>query len=78
MLLYRTTDGGSHWTVVKRFDAEQNFSSLSFVDSKVGFALTSRYSADGSAGYRTMWKSTDGGLTWSVMSAVPTGPNRCC
>ena len=78
--LYRTTDGGSHWTVAKPFDAEQNFSSLSFVDSKVGFAMTSRYSADGSAGYQTMWKTTDGGLTWSVMSSLPTGPRGrgCC
>jgi hypothetical protein len=76
--VYRTTDGGSHWTVVKRFDAEQSLSGLSFVDSTIGFAITSRYSADGSADYRTMWKTTDGGHTWSVMSTVPTGPNGCC
>jgi hypothetical protein len=76
--LYRTTDGGKTWAVVKQFAGEQNSGGLSFVDSKVGFALTSRHSADGSSGFSTMWKSTDGGKTWSVITSVPTGPNRCC
>jgi photosystem II stability/assembly factor-like uncharacterized protein len=76
--LYRTTNGGSTWGVVKRFDSEQGVDGLSFVDSKVGFALTSRHSADWNSGYRTMWKTSDGGQTWSVMSTVPTGPQGCC
>jgi hypothetical protein len=78
VLLYRTTNGGSTWGVVKWFDSEQSVDDLSFVDARVGFALTSRHSADGTAGYRTMWKSADGGQTWSVMSTVPTGPQGCC
>jgi hypothetical protein len=72
--LYRTTDGGSNWAVVKRFAPEQNAIGLSFVDTKVGFAMTSRYAPDGKSGYSTMWKTTDGGQTWSVMSSQATGP----
>jgi hypothetical protein len=75
--LYRTTDGGSSWAVVKQFASEQFVSGLSFVDLRVGFALTSRYSPDGKSGYSTMWKTADGGRSWSVMSSVPTG-GRCC
>jgi photosystem II stability/assembly factor-like uncharacterized protein len=76
--LYRTTDGGSSWAVVKQFASEQSVSDLSFVDPNVGFALTSRYSPDGRSGYSTMWKTTDGGRSWSVMSTVPTGGRGAC
>ena len=71
--LYRTTDGGRNWAPIKQFAGEQNVGGFSFVNSRVGFALTSRYSPDGSSGYSTMWKTTDGGQTWSVVSSVPTG-----
>jgi hypothetical protein len=76
--LYRTTDGGGSWAVVKQFASEQSVSDLSFVDPNVGFALTSRYSPDGRSGYSTMWKTTDGGRSWSVMSTVPTGGRGAC
>jgi photosystem II stability/assembly factor-like uncharacterized protein len=75
--LYRTTDGGSNWVLVKRFAGEQYINGLSFINSTVGFALTARYSADGKSGYSTMWRTTDGGSTWSAMSTAPTG-GRCC
>jgi hypothetical protein len=75
--LYGTTDGGVRWTVTKQFVGEQNTNGLSFVSPTVGFAITARHSADGNSGYSTMWKTTDGGSTWSVMSTVPTG-GRCC
>jgi photosystem II stability/assembly factor-like uncharacterized protein len=70
--LYRTTNGGRDWTVLKQFASEQHLD-FRFVDSRNGFALTSRFAADGKSGYSTMWKTTDGGQTWSVMSTVPTG-----
>jgi hypothetical protein len=75
--LFRTTDGGSHWTMVMRFASEQNAGGLSFVDTKTGFVLTSRYAPDRQSGYSDMWKTTDGGQTWSTMSSVPVGP-ACC
>jgi|GEM_PF-1280809 len=74
--LYRTTDGGTRWVLVKQFVGESNANGVSFVSPTVGFAITVRYSADRSSGYSTMWKTTDGGSTWSVMSTVPTG--GCC
>ena len=76
--LYRTTDAGSSWTVVKRFASEQKADGLMFFDSKTGFVLTSRYAPDRNSGYSTMWKTADGGKTWSVMSSKPNGGNRCC
>jgi hypothetical protein len=75
--LHRTADGGITWTAVKQFAGEQNVGGLSFVSPTVGFAITARHSADGKSGYSTMWKTTDGGSTWSVMSTVPTG-GGCC
>jgi photosystem II stability/assembly factor-like uncharacterized protein len=75
--LYRTSDGGRTWSIVKRFAPEQKANGLKFVDLKVGFVVTTRYAADGNSGYSTMWKTTDGGQSWSVMSSKATGP-RCC
>jgi photosystem II stability/assembly factor-like uncharacterized protein len=72
--LYRTSDGGQDWVVVKQFASEQYAGGVAFVDPATGFALTVRYAPDGNSGYRTMWKTTDGGQTWSVMSSVATGP----
>jgi photosystem II stability/assembly factor-like uncharacterized protein len=73
--LYRTTNRGRDWAVVKRFASEQGLYSVKFVDTQTGFALTLRTSADQSFTYTTMWKSTDGGQTWSLMSSVRTvGP----
>lgn len=72
--LYRTTDGGASWTVLRRFTSEQYVDGYAFPGSTSGFVLTSRYTADGTSGYSTFWKSTDGGKTWSVVSSVKTGP----
>lgn len=72
--LYRTTNGGRSWALIKQFATEQSVTGFRFLDSRNGFVRTSRYSPDRMSGYSTMWKTTDGGLTWSVMSTVPTGP----
>lgn len=72
--LYRTTDGGRDWAVVKQFASEYSANDLTFVDPETGFALTARYAPDGNSGYSTMWKTTDGGQTWTVMSSVAIGP----
>jgi photosystem II stability/assembly factor-like uncharacterized protein len=45
--LYRTTDGGNRWVLVKQFVAEQTTGGLSFVSPTVGFVITARHSADG-------------------------------
>jgi photosystem II stability/assembly factor-like uncharacterized protein len=76
--LYRTTDGGKTWTVVSRFSSEKVLNSFTFPNSNTGFVLTSRYAADGTSGTSTVWKTTDGGQTWSVVSTVPNQGSRCC
>jgi photosystem II stability/assembly factor-like uncharacterized protein len=68
--LYRTTDGGRNWAVIKAFASEQNVGGFRFLDTRTGFVLTSRYAPDGMSGFTTMWKTTDGGQSWSVMSLV--------
>jgi photosystem II stability/assembly factor-like uncharacterized protein len=71
--LYRTTDGGSHWAVVKPFASEQSLNGFKFLDSKTGFVLTSRYAPDGKSGVSTMWKTTDGGKSWAVVTSISNG-----
>jgi photosystem II stability/assembly factor-like uncharacterized protein len=72
--LYRTTDGGSSWVVVSLFSSEKYVNGYIFTDVNTGFVLTARYSPDGSSGFSTLWNTTDGGQTWSVISSVPVGP----
>jgi photosystem II stability/assembly factor-like uncharacterized protein len=74
LTLYRTTNGGRDWAVIKQFATEQNLIGFRFIDPKIGFLLTSRYAPDRRSGTSTMWKTTDGGQTWSVLSSRPTGP----
>lgn len=76
--VYRTTNGGQDWVVVTQFASEQYLDRSRFLDSSNGFALTRRYVPDGSSGYSTLWKTTDGAQTWSVVSSVPIGPRGAC
>jgi photosystem II stability/assembly factor-like uncharacterized protein len=76
--LYRTTNGGRNWAVIKQFAPEQNVSGFRFLDSKTGYLITTRYAPDMKSGFSTMWKTGDGGTTWSVVNSKPTGPGGCC
>ena len=58
--LYRTNDAGRHWSIVtKGLFSGQNVTDVQFLDATTGFAFTDRSSA-------TPWKTTDGGLTWTL------------
>jgi hypothetical protein len=50
--LYRTTDGGNRWVLVKQFLGEQTTGGLSFVSATVGCVITARHSADGKSPHR--------------------------
>jgi photosystem II stability/assembly factor-like uncharacterized protein len=71
--LYRTTNGGTSWAVVKPFPSEQSLNGFKFLDSKTGFVLTSRYAPDNKSGFSTMWKTTDGGKSWVVLISISNG-----
>jgi photosystem II stability/assembly factor-like uncharacterized protein len=56
-VILRTTDGGANWTRVTGNIPDKQFEDVEFVDTNVGFAVSS----DG-----VLIRSEDGGLTWSV------------
>lgn len=61
--LYRSTDGGRSWTAVKRgLFAGNCVDQFQFINSTVGFVYTSPMAG-------VPWRTTDGGLTWSLACA---------
>ena len=68
--LFRTTDGGAHWSQVRGgLFVGQSVAEVAFVDSRNGFAFT-----DGST--QAPWSTTDGGLTWRLPSGYRTVPGN--
>jgi len=61
--LYRSTDGGRSWTAVKRgLFAASCVDQFDFINATVGFLYTSPIAG-------VPWRTTDGGLTWSLACA---------
>jgi photosystem II stability/assembly factor-like uncharacterized protein len=71
--LYRTTDSGRDWALVKKsVFSGQTVSEFQFTDASIGFAFTSPSQG-------VPWKTTDGGLTWSLPAPYKTiGGNVSC
>ncbi|MHB9146318.1 MAG: WD40/YVTN/BNR-like repeat-containing protein [Symbiobacteriia bacterium] len=65
VLLYRTTDAGESWrsTSVNELLGPAG-TSVSFVDSQTGWLATWQAGPNQSG---RLWKTTDGGLTWTLL-----------
>jgi photosystem II stability/assembly factor-like uncharacterized protein len=80
--LYRTTDGGKSWQRVLYVDDETGATdvAMDWSDPEVLYAATyqrrrSAFGFDGGGPGSALWKSTDGGTTWSRLSGngLPAG-----
>ncbi len=60
-ILYRTSDGGQHWTQLSTSESLKNVSQLDFVSDQIGWAISSTTS-------NSVLKTVDGGYTWRVIS----------
>lgn len=61
--LFRTTDGGGHWTKLPRNPYDPggtSVKSMSFTGPDTGYVLT-----DSNAGQSIVWQTTDGGQRWT-------------
>ena len=66
--LYRTTDGGQNWALIKQgLFSGHSVHEYQFIDTTTGFAYTSPLAGP-------PWKTTDGGLTWSLACASRSLP----
>jgi photosystem II stability/assembly factor-like uncharacterized protein len=67
--LFRTGDGGRHWTPVRTDLGQTSISIIQFMDATTGWALAGGYcvfSQCWPAGGSALLKTTDGGRTWTV------------
>lgn len=80
--LYRTTDGGRTWVHVLKTDEETGATdvAIDWNDPNVLYAATYQrrrraYGFDGGGPGSALWKSTDGGTTWTKLTGngLPTG-----
>jgi photosystem II stability/assembly factor-like uncharacterized protein len=62
-ILYRTSDGGQHWTQLSTSESLKNVSQLDFVSDQIGWAISSTPS-------NSVLKTVDGGHTWTVISSL--------
>jgi photosystem II stability/assembly factor-like uncharacterized protein len=72
--VYRTTDGGGHWSKVS-FKTEQQMmgvQSIQFSDDNHGYLLLSGDMATGNE-MVSVYKTDDGGATWSLLGAMKPG-----
>lgn len=61
--LISTSDGGQHWTLLPASSAFQGVTSLNFVSSTTGWAIS-----EPPSGVLALLKTTDGGHTWAVVT----------
>jgi photosystem II stability/assembly factor-like uncharacterized protein len=62
-ILYRTSDGGQHWTQLPTSESLKNVSQLDFVSEQIGWAISSTTP-------NSVLKTVDGGYTWKVISSI--------
>ena len=66
--IYRTTDGGLTWTVVKSDLPSMDFGTIHFVDAQHGFIMASNQSIG--LGPSGLLVTGDGGVTWTQIHPV--------
>lgn len=66
--LYKTTDGGQHWTNVGNVNDAQQLSNLNFANSSIGWIIRA-----GQGGTSTLMMTRDGGKNWGVVSPKEQG-----
>lgn len=78
--VFRSTDGGSSWTVaetpIRSGQASQGVFSLWFADDRRGVAVGGDY-LDEPNPAQTAATTTDGGMTWNPVEISPTGFREC-
>lgn len=62
--LYKTTDGGQHWTLLHDYVETRTIADLFFISPEVGFFA-------GHDGAEAIYRTTDGGATWTKVSTGP-------
>lgn len=63
-VLYRTTDGGRTWNVLKDFQKRFSIANVRFITGQTGY-LVGNYGSDPGAPVDVIMKTTDGGQTWT-------------
>src|SRR5438132_214317 len=63
--LLRTTDGGKTWNAPKTPGRATDVIWVGFTDARVGAALAHGYDASAKTEVTALWRTTDGGATWS-------------
>src|SRR5207248_10082203 len=77
-LIWRTTDGGSHWTPLTDLFPSLGINSIAFspLDTNVVFAGTGSFASGGTVGGPIgLLRTTDGGATWSIVDRKSTRLN---
>lgn len=63
-VLYKTTDGGRSWSILKDFQSRFSIANVYFITGSTGY-LVGNYGGDPSAPVDVIMKTTDGGATWT-------------
>ena len=80
--IYKTTDGGKSWTLVKFIDENTGFTDLAMDPSNAGVLYAASYQRrrsgccyNGGGPGSGLWKTSDAGKTWTRLSGggLPTG-----
>jgi len=72
-IILQTTDGGNHWGSCNN-DLIGSFQGVDFIDVNNGVAVGNEYkNANYSISYGTILKTTDGGISWTILRTINGG-----